>query len=234
MALRSLLVVDDDPAVLSMLRRGLTLEGYQVQVAPDAEAGLVLARASRPDAIILDVMLPGMDGLEACRLLRQLGPTPILMLTARDTLADKIAGLDSGADDYLVKPFAMGELLARLRALWRRVRPEEAEILAYEDLVLDPATREVRRGERPIELRTREYELLEFLLRHPRRVLSRAMIFERVWGYDYLGESNVIDVHIRALRDKLEAGGEPRLIQTIRRAGYALRREDAVRTLSAC
>jgi two-component system, OmpR family, response regulator MprA len=223
MALQNLLVVDDDPGVLSMLRRGLTLEGYRVQVAPDAEAGLVLARSARPDAIILDVMLPGMDGFEACRILRQLGPTPILMLTARDTVQDKIEGLDSGADDYLVKPFALGELLARLRALWRRVRPGDPEILSYEDLRMDIGTRDVRRGDRPLELRTREFELLEFFMQHPRRVLSRDLISERVWGYELIGASNVIDVHVRALREKLEAAGEPRLLQTVRRVGYALR-----------
>src|SRR5918912_2194435 len=204
-----------------MLRRGLTLEGYQVKIAPDAEAGLVLARTERPDAIILDVMLPGMDGLEACRLFRTLGSTPILMLTARDRLEDKIAGLDSGADDYLVKPFALGELLARLRALWRRVHPEEAEVLSYEDLQLNTATREATRGGRRLELRTREFDVLELMVQHPRRVLSREWIFERVWGYEYLGESNVIDVYIKTLRDKLEAGGEPRIIQTVRRIGYA-------------
>ena len=223
MTLQTVLVIDDDPGVLSMLRRGLTLEGYQVKIAPDAEAGLVLARTARPDAIILDVMLPGMDGLEACRLYRTLGSTPILMLTARDRLEDKIAGLDSGADDYLVKPFALGELLARLRALWRRVHPEEAEVLSYEDLQLNTATREATRGGRRLELRTREFDVLELMVQHPRRVLSREWIFERVWGYEYLGESNVIDVYIKTLRDKLEVGGEPRIIQTVRRIGYALR-----------
>ena len=223
MTLQTVLVIDDDPGVLSMLRRGLTLEGYQVKIAPDAEAGLVLARTERPDAIILDVMLPGMDGLEACRLFRTLGSTPILMLTARDRLEDKIAGLDSGADDYLVKPFALGELLARLRALWRRVHPEQAEVLSYEDLQLNTATREATRGGRRLELRTREFDVLELMVQHPRRVLSREWIFERVWGYEYLGESNVIDVYIKTLRDKLEVGGEPRIIQTVRRIGYALR-----------
>jgi two-component system response regulator MprA len=221
--LQTVLVIDDDPGVLSMLRRGLTLEGYQVKIAPDAEAGLVLARTERPDAIILDVMLPGMDGLEACRLYRTLGSTPILMLTARDRLEDKIAGLDSGADDYLVKPFALAELLARLRAVLRRVQSEPDEVLRFADLSLDVATRDVFRGERRVELRPREHELLEFFLRHPRRVLSRELIFAQVWGSDYLGESNVIDVTVKTLRQKLEEGGEARLIHTMRRAGYALR-----------
>ena len=223
MADTTVLVVDDDPAVLSALSRGLRLEGYGVLAAPDASAALDLARASRPAAVVLDVMLPDLDGFEACRQLRALGDFPILMLTARDALADRVAGLDSGADDYLVKPFALAELLARLRAVLRRVRSEPDEVLRFADLSLGVATRDVFRGERRVELRPREHELLEFFLRHPRRVLSRELIFAQVWGSDYLGESNVIDVTVKTLRQKLEEGGEARLIHTMRRAGYALR-----------
>ena len=222
---RTILVIDDDPAVLSALSRGLRLEGYQVQVAPDAQTGIELGRSERPDAIILDVMLPDMDGLEACRLFRSMDATPILMLTARDQLQDKVAGLDSGADDYLVKPFALAELLARLRALWRRVDPGTSDLVIYEDLRLSTDTREVWRGERRLDLSTREFDLVEFMMHSPRRVLSRQLIFEHVWGYEFLGESNIIDVYVKNLRDKLEAGGEPRIIQTIRRIGYALRLE---------
>jgi len=172
---------------------------------------------------VLDLMLPGLDGLEVCRRLRRGLNTPILMMTARDQVRDKVAGLEAGADDYLAKPFEFDELLARVRALLRRAVPEGPEVLRFADLNLDTATREVLRDERPLQLTAREYELLEFFLRHPRQVLTRDLIFQRVWGYDFLGESNVIDVHVRALREKLEAGGEPRLIQTLRGAGYALR-----------
>ena len=222
------LVVDDDPKILSLLRRGLSFAGYAVDAAADGEAALAAARDRPPDIVVLDVMLPGVDGLEVCRRLR-LGDAslPILMLTAKDRVSDRVAGLDAGADDYLVKPFAFDELLARLRALLRRARPLEAEQLHFADLSLDTLTRDVRRAGQALELTTKEYELLEFLLRHPRQVLSRDTIFERVWGSDFLGGSNVIDVHVMRLREKLEAGGRSRLIQTVRGAGYSLREEEA-------
>jgi two-component system, OmpR family, response regulator MprA len=220
------LVVDDDPKILSLLRRGLSFAGYAVDAAVDGEAALAAARDRPPDIVVLDVMLPGVDGLEVCRRLR-LGDAalPILMLTARERIPDRVAGLDAGADDYLVKPFDFDELLARLRALLRRARPTEAEQLQFTDLTLDTLTRDVRRAGQSLDLTTKEYELLEFLLRHARQVLSRDTIFERVWGSDFLGGSNVIDVHMMRLREKLEAGGQPRLIQTMRGAGFSLREE---------
>ena len=222
---RRILVVDDDPNILKVVQRGLGFEGYRVQVAVSGEDALVAARENEPDLIILDLMLPGVDGIEVCRRLRGGLNAPILMLTARDAVRDKIAGLEAGADNYLAKPFVFDELVARVRALLRRAAPDGPEILRLADLELDTGTREVRRGDREIQLTAREYELLEFLMRHPRQVLTRDLIFQRVWGYDFLGESNVIDVHVRALREKLEARGEPRLIQTVRGAGYALREE---------
>jgi two-component system response regulator MprA len=183
-----------------------------------------MAQARPPDVVVLDVMLPGMSGLEVCDRLRHSGSSPILLLTARDSVEDRVAGLDRGADDYLVKPFAFDELLARLRALLRRGRTaQDGERLQYVDLELSPSTREAWRAHRPLTLTAREFDLLEFFLRHPRQVLSRNRVLEQVWGYDYLGGSNVIDVHVRALRDKLEEGGQPRLIQTVRGVGYALR-----------
>ena len=219
-----ILVVDDDPKMLSLMRRGLSFDGYAVELAADGEEALRSARESAPDLVVLDVMLPGLDGVEVCRRLRAGDPDlPILMLTAKGRVPDRVAGLDAGADDYLVKPFAFDELLARIRALLRRAGPREEDLLRFTDLTLDAATREVRRGSRGIGLTTKEFELLEFLLRHPRQVLSRDLIFERVWGSDFLGESNIIDVHVMRLRDKLEAEGEPRLIHTIRGAGYSLR-----------
>jgi two-component system response regulator MprA len=222
---RRILVVDDDPNILKVMKRGLGFEGYRVQVAESGEDALATARETEPDLIILDLMLPGVDGIEVCRRLRGGLNTPILMLTARDAVRDKVAGLEAGADDYLAKPFVFDELVARVRALLRRAAPDGPEMLRLADLAIDTGAREVRRGDRKLQLTTREYELLEFLLRHPRQVLTRELIFQRVWGYDFLGESNVIDVHIRALREKLEAGGEPRLIQTARGVGYAVREE---------
>ena len=226
------LVVEDDPKVLSALRRGLILEGYEVDVAEDGPSALRQAQERPPDAAILDVMLPGMSGLDLCDQLRRDPPSggpggppafPIL-LTARDSVQDRVAGLDRGADDYLVKPFAFDELVARLRALLRRSRPAlDDERLRYADLELSPATREAWRGSEALSLTAREFDLLEFFLRHPRRVLTRARILEQVWGYDYLGGSNVIDVYVRVLREKLEAHGGARLIQTVRGVGYALR-----------
>ena len=219
----TILVVDDDPKIRSVLSRGLRFEGYTVQVAEDGTQALQLARLEAPDLVVLDVMLPGMDGLEICRRLRQGMAAPILMLTARDAVPDRIAGLDSGADDYLVKPFDFDELLARIRALLRRVQPQsEDEVLTFADLRLNLATREVLRGDRLLDLTAREFELLLFFLRNPRRVLTRDQILDQVWGTIYV-ESNAIEVHIGRLRDKLEAADEPRLIQTLRGAGYALR-----------
>jgi two-component system, OmpR family, response regulator MprA len=219
------LIVDDDPAVLSAVVRGLRIEGYRPWPAEDGAAALSQAQIEPPNVAILDLMLPDMDGLDLCRQMRKLGTFAILMLTARDGVRDRVDGLDSGADDYLVKPFAMAELLARLRALLRRAPSASEEKLAFADLTLDLGTREVFRGERRVDLRPRELELLELFLRYPRRVLRRGMIFERVWGFELIGESNVIDVTIKNLRRRLEEAGEPRLIQTAHRAGYALREE---------
>jgi two-component system response regulator MprA len=221
-----LLVVDDDPKILSMLRRGLSFEGYQVDTAEDGSRALAAVRDQVPDLVVLDVMMPGLDGLEVCRRLRAgAGEVPILMLTARDTVQDRVSGLDAGADDYLVKPFAFDELLARVRALLRRSKPNEEreQVLRFSDVELGPASRQATRGGRPIQLTAREFDLLEQFMRNPRIVLTRDTIFERVWGSDFLGETNVIDVHVKALRDKLEANGEPRVIQTVRGVGYALR-----------
>lgn len=221
-----ILAVDDDPKILSMMRRGLSFAGYTVDLAPDGEQALTLARDHSPDLVVLDVMLPGIDGIEVCRRLRAgEANLPILMLTARDRVPDRIAGLDAGADDYLVKPFAFDELLARIRALLRRARSTDDSALRIADVVVKPVTREVERGGRRIELTAKEYELLEFLIRRPRQVLSRDIIFECVWGSDFLGGSNLIDVHVMRLRDKLEANGEPRLIHTVRGVGYSLREE---------
>jgi two-component system response regulator MprA len=222
----SILVVDDDPNLLRMLRRGLTLAGYAVRAAEDGEAAMRLLVEEEPDLLVLDVMLPEpLDGLELTRRLRAGGSdVPILMLTARDKVSDKVAGFASGADDYLPKPFAFEELLARVGALLRRrSHPRSDERLSYADLVLDPATREVWREGEPLDLTAREFDLLAFLLRHPRQVLTRDQIFRAVWGTDYLGGSNIIDANVSYLRDKLEAGGRPRLVQTVRGVGYALR-----------
>jgi two-component system response regulator MprA len=221
------LVVDDDPNLLRMLRRGLTLAGYDVVAAEDGDEALRELRDAAPALVVLDVMLPEpLDGLEITRRVRAAGlDVPILMLTARDQVADKVAGFASGADDYLAKPFAFEELLARVQALLRRAapRPVVNEQLRYADLRLDPGTREAWRGDRPLDLTTREFDLLHLFLRHPRQVLSREQIFRGVWGADYLGSSNIIDANVSYLRDKLEAGGRPRLLQTIRGVGYSLR-----------
>ncbi|HEU5087915.1 MAG TPA: response regulator transcription factor [Roseiflexaceae bacterium] len=220
----TMLIVDDDPKIRSVLERGLRFEGFDVHVARDGQEALRIARAKPLDLVVLDVMLPGMDGLEIARRLRRGMNTPILMLTARDAVPDRVAGLDSGADDYLIKPFDFEELLARVRALLRRTQPHGEEVVTFADLRLNTATREAERDGRRIDLTTREYELLELFMRHPRQVLLRDLILERVWG-DASVESNAIEVHIGRLRDKLEADGEERLIQTIRGAGYALREE---------
>jgi len=221
-----ILVVDDDAAVRESLRRALQLEQYEVELAADGVGALDLIRndSSEPDAVILDVSMPRLDGLEVCRRLRRDGnPIPILMLTARDEVSDRVAGLDAGADDYVVKPFALEELLARLRALLRRVLSEGAEVLRFADLELNPSTREVRRSDDMIELTRTEFSLLELFMTNPRQVLTRSIIFERVWGYDFGFGSNSLDVYIGYLRRKTEQGGHPRLIQTIRGVGYALR-----------
>jgi two-component system, OmpR family, response regulator MprA len=218
-----LLLVDDDPRVLSSVGRRLAFEGFLVDLAADGAEALQLAAARSPDLVILDVMLPGMSGLDVARRLRQGTPVPILMLTARDAVTDKVAGFESGADDYLVKPFAFEELLARIGALLRRSRPSQPERLTFADLELDVATREVTRGGEPIELTARGFTLLEYFMRHPRQVLTREQIFRAVWGSDFLGASNVIDVNISYLRERLESNGRSRLIQTVRGVGYALR-----------
>jgi two-component system response regulator MprA len=217
------LVVDDDPRMRSMMRRVLEVDGYAVTVAIAGDEALDVLRREPIDLVILDVMLPGADGFEVCRQLRRESVVPVLMLTARDEPIDKVTGLDVGADDYVVKPFNPEELLARARALLRRLQPRQVEILRFLDVELVPSTREVRRDGEPLELTAREFELLELFLRHPRQVLSREQILQDVWGFDYLGDSNLVDVRIKYLRDKLEIGGRSRLIQTVRGAGYALR-----------
>ncbi len=207
------------------LGRALRLEGYDVELAADGEEAIEAVGQRMPDAVVLDVLMPRLDGIAACRRLRAGGDrTPVLMLTARDTVSDRVAGLDAGADDYLVKPFALEELLARLRALLRRsVNGADDGVLRFEDVEFDPATREVRRGDRRIDLTRTEFLLLELFLLNPRQVLTRSLVYERVWGYDFGPSSNALDVYIGYLRRKLESGGEPRLVQTIRGVGYALR-----------
>jgi two-component system response regulator MprA len=218
-----ILVVDDEPAVRDSLQRALTLEGYEVDLAADGAEALSRLADHPPDAILLDVLMPGVDGLEVARKVRLAGNrVPILMLTAREQVTDRVAGLDAGADDYVVKPFALEELFARIRALLRR-DGAAGGALQFSDVTLDPATHEVRRGERAIELTRTEFNLLELFLRNPRQVLTRSLIFERVWGYDFGFSSNSLDVYIGYLRRKLEAGGESRLVQTVRGIGYALR-----------
>jgi two-component system response regulator MprA len=221
------LVVDDERAVRESLRRALELEGYDVELAADGQEALDRLEAGPdPDAVILDVLMPAVDGLEVCARLRRNGSRlPVLMLTARAEVENRVAGLDAGADDYVTKPFALEELLARLRALLRRTSNGSGETLLFADLELDPRTREVRRGGEPIELTRTEFSLLELFLLNPRQVLTRSLIFERVWGYDFGAGSNSLDVYIGYLRRKTEAGGKPRLIQTVRGVGYALREQ---------
>ncbi|MGO8873253.1 MAG: response regulator transcription factor [Acidimicrobiales bacterium] len=218
------LVVDDDPAVSGALNRALRLEGYEVSLATDGPQALEEIAIRPPDAVVLDIGLPTIDGLDVCRRLRAAdNDTPVLMLTARDAINDRVQGLDAGADDYLVKPFALAELLARLRALLRR-RPEDSgDVLRFEDLTLDPVTREARRGDRSFTLTRIEFDLLELLLRHPRQVLTRELILDRVWGYTFDSGTNSLAVYVGYLRRKTEAGGEPRLIHTARGVGYVLR-----------
>jgi two-component system response regulator MprA len=224
-ALVKILVVDDERAVRESLRRALELEGYEIELAEDGARALQRLEAeTEPDAVVLDVLMPGVDGLEVSRTLRRKGSkVPILMLTARTQVEDRVEGLDAGADDYLTKPFALEELLARVRALLRRTGDGTGETLRFADLELDPGTREVMRGGERIELTRTEFSLLELFLLNPRQVLTRSLIFERVWGYDFGFASNSLDVYIGYLRRKTEAGGKPRLIHTVRGVGYALR-----------
>jgi two-component system, OmpR family, response regulator MprA len=220
-----LLVVDDDPALSRTLRRALTIEGYDVECAADGAEALQRLSAIRFDAVLLDVAMPRLDGLAVCRLMRERRDrTPVLMLTARDAVGDRVSGLDAGADDYLVKPFALDELNARVRALLRRAAPEngDGERLAYLDLELDLASARARRGDRTLELTRTEQRLLELLLRNPEQVLPRDMIYERVWGHDISATSNSLDVYVGYLRRKTEEGGEPRLIHTVRGVGFRL------------
>ncbi len=220
-----ILLVEDEVKLAKFVELELGFEGYQVSVANDGLSGLTMARESQPDLILLDWMLPGMTGLEICRRLRSTGDkVPIILLTAKDEVSDRVAGLDAGADDYVVKPFSVEELLARVRARIRRTSEEsDADILQFEDLKLNRSTREVYRDSRLIELTAKEFDLLEYLLGHPRQVITRDRILEEVWGYDFMGDSNIIEVYVRYLRLKLEANHEKRLIQTVRGVGYVLR-----------
>jgi two-component system response regulator MprA len=222
-----ILVVDDERAVRESLRRALELEGYEIELAADGREALSRLTENgdtQPDVVILDVLMPGVDGLEVCRRLRRGGNmVPVLMLTARDEIENRVAGLDAGADDYVTKPFALEELVARVRALLRRTSDTDDEVLRFADVELDPGTREVRRAGQTIELTRTEFALLELFMTNPRQVLTRSIIFERVWGYDFGFASNSLDVYIGYLRRKTEIDGKPRLIQTVRGVGYALR-----------
>jgi two-component system response regulator MprA len=219
-----ILVVDDDPAVSASLDRALRLEGYTVDTVADGGTALRTLSIAPPDAVVLDLGLPDLDGLEVCRRLRATGDdTPVLILTARDAVDDRVQGLDAGADDYLVKPFALAELLARLRALLRRRAGDEGEVLRFGDLALDLGTREAHRGDRAFALTRIEFDLLELFLRHPRQVLTRDVILDRVWGYSFDSGTNSLAVYVGYLRRKTEAGGEPRRLHTVRGVGYVLR-----------
>jgi DNA-binding response OmpR family regulator len=219
-----ILIIEDEEKLSQFVQIELECEGYKVTVANDGINGLMQARDASHDLIIMDWMMPGISGLEMCRRLRQTGnKVPIIMVTARDEIKDRVAGLDAGADDYVVKPFSIEELLARVRVHLRRTKEENSDRLEFDDLKLDRRTREVFRGDRKIELTAKEFDLLEYLLDHPQQVLTRDRILENVWGYDFMGDSNIIEVYIRYLRLKLEANQEPRIIQTVRGVGYALR-----------
>ncbi|MEM9808247.1 MAG: response regulator transcription factor [Cyanobacteria bacterium P01_D01_bin.56] len=219
-----ILVIEDETQLAKFVQMELSYEGYEVAIANDGLSGLMAARDSMPDLILLDWMMPGLAGVEVCRRLRSTGAKmPIIFLTAKDDVGDRVAGLDAGADDYVVKPFSIEELLARVRAHLRRNDPQEAETLQFETLTLNRKTREVFRGDRGIELTAKEFDLLDYLIAHPRQVLTRDQILEKVWGYDFMGDSNIIEVYIRYLRLKLESEGEKRLIQTVRGVGYVLR-----------
>lgn len=217
-----ILVVEDEEDIADFIRRGLIHKGYEVDVARDGERALDLARDHSPDLVLLDLMLPRMDGVEVCRRLRAAGDVPIIILTARDSVDDKVRGLDAGGDDYVTKPFSFDELLARVRASLRRSAPE-GELLKVDDLTIWPASREVSRGGRTVELTTREYELLEFLARNAGKVMDKQTIFQRVWGYDFEVEGDAIKVYVRYLRKKLNAAGEPDLIHAVRGVGYILK-----------
>ncbi|MBE9039861.1 response regulator transcription factor [Oscillatoriales cyanobacterium LEGE 11467] len=220
----NILVVEDEVKLAQFIELELKYEGYQVSIVHDGLAGLTAARETTPDLIILDWMIPGISGVEVCRRLRQTGDrVPVILLTAKDEIGDRVAGLDAGADDYVVKPFSVEELLARVRANLRRTQEEDPDLLVFEDLSLNRSTREVFRGSRAIELTAKEYDLLEYLISHPRQVLTRDRILEQVWGYDFMGDSNIIEVYVRYLRLKLEANNEKRLVQTVRSVGYVLR-----------
>ncbi|WP_448544481.1 response regulator transcription factor [Roseiflexus sp.] len=222
----TILIVEDEAEIAGYLRRGLTFEGYTVEIASDGRQALDMAREQPPDLVVLDLMLPGIDGLEVARRLRAASDVPIIMLTARDAIPDRVAGLEAGADDYLIKPFAFEELLARIRVqLRRRQREDSATVLRYGPLTMDLAAHEVTIGDRRVDLTAKEYDLLELFMRHPQQVLTRDVIYDRVWGYNFGGESNIIEVYVRYLRQKLEAHGEPRLIHTVRGVGYILREE---------
>ncbi len=216
------LLIDDDPKLLPLLQRGLAFEGFEVVTAMDGAGGLAAAISHRPHVVLLDISMPGPDGFEVCRQLRLAQDVPIIMLTARDDVVDKVTALNMGADDYVAKPFAFDELVARIRAVLRRHHSGD-EPLIYADLVVDPRTREARRGSKALDLTAREFDLFLFFVRHPRQVLTREQLLERVWGFDANADTSVVEVHVGHLRQKLEAGGGPRLIQTIRGIGYALR-----------
>jgi two-component system, OmpR family, response regulator MprA len=219
-----ILIVEDEVEIADYLRRGLAFEGFVVEVAGDGLAALAAARERPPDVVVLDLMLPGLGGMEVAQRLRAGSSVPIIMLTARDSVADRVAGLERGADDYLVKPFAFEELLARIRVQLRRHQAQDSgEVLAFGPLSLDIVAHEVRLADQRVSFTAKEFELLELFMRHPRQVLTRDLLYERIWGYDFGGESNVIEVYIRALRQKLESAGAPRLIHTIRGVGYVLR-----------
>ena len=219
-----ILIVEDEEKLAKFVQMELSYEGYTVSTANDGLSGLMAARDQEPDLILLDWMMPGLTGVEVCRRLRQTGvAVPIILLTAKDEVSDRVEGLDAGADDYVVKPFSIEELLARVRAHLRRNEPQEADSLVFENLTLNRKTREVHRGQRNIELTAKEFDLLEFLMTNPKQVLTRDRILEQVWGYDFMGDSNIIEVYIRYLRMKLEESGERRLIQTVRGVVYVLR-----------
>jgi DNA-binding response OmpR family regulator len=219
-----ILIVEDEEKLAQFVQLELSYEGYEVSVAHDGLSGLMVARDQSPDLIILDWMMPGLSGVELCRRLRQTGSTtPVILLTAKDEISDRVLGLDSGANDYVVKPFSIEELMARVRVQLRHLHPQEVDQLVYADLVLDRKSHQVSRNHRAIELTATEFDLLDYLMTNARQVLSRDRILETVWGYDFMGDSNIIEVYVRYLRLKLEAEGEPRLIQTVRGVGYVLR-----------
>lgn len=219
-----ILIVEDDATLAQFLKQELSYEGYDVNVEADGMQGLMAIREGQPDLVILDWMLPRLSGLEICRRLRDsFNRVPIILLTAKDEVSDRVSGLDAGADDYIIKPFSLEEFLARVRANIRRTQEPDPDVLKFGDLSLNRSTREVYRGNRAIELTAKEFDLLEYLMRHPRQVLTRDQILEKVWGYDFMGDSNIIEVYVRYLRLKLEAENEPRLIQTVRSVGYVIR-----------